>query len=125
MRSVIMVLGVAALLGGCQTTRVAEMSYSEQQAFVQQMVELCGKQGFGPGTPQHVDCVNQEIRREALARESRAANGARFSAALGAGMQGVSQGYYNAAAQSQANMPRTYSCRRNPAPVGYSSVTCQ
>lgn len=119
--------GLAALaLAGCAGRKqVAEMSYAEQQAFVQDLAAKCAEQGYGPENPQHMNCVNHEVRREVITRQNAQVQQQRVGQAIAAGMQGYGNSLQASAA---ANRPITCTSRSGSyilgAPVTSVNTTC-
>lgn len=114
-------LGVcAAVLAGCTKT-VEEMTFTEREQLRVAIEKSCVEQGTVPGTQRYGNCLVAEANREIYTR--RRDNHRRHEAAeaIGAGMQNVSQGYYNAAASGSSG---TTTCTRVPSPAGYAKVRC-
>jgi hypothetical protein len=103
---------VSAVLVGCTQT-VDEMSYTQKKQVEKQVADRCTAQGYGPNSPERGACIRQEASREIYGRQAAQARQQRARYAIAAGMSGMSQGYYNAA----ASKPRTYNCHS----TGYSS----
>lgn len=118
----LLLVGLVVLVG-CQTKQIEEMSYSEQKALSQEIVKRCYAQGVKSGTKEMQLCTATEVRAENYRRKN--APRLQFDPSGAArALQGVSQGYYNAAAASRSSMGATVTCTRRPAPAGYTSVSC-
>lgn len=109
-------------LAGCQTKTVEEMNYTERKALAAELTKRCYAQGVKPNSPEFEACARVEVQREAYTRRDNKARFERGMAGIGQGLQNASQGYYRAAAQSQAN--RTVTCTNVAAPAGYAKVRC-
>lgn len=117
-------LALCAVIGfGCQTKQIQEMSYSEKQKLAGEIVQRCIDQGVKHDTPEMRACLQSEVQREHYTRQQNEIRLRRSMAAIGTGLNNVSQSY-SAAARSSAMTPTTVTCRRNPAPTGYSSISC-
>lgn len=122
-RAAVFVLAVG-VLAGCQTKTVHEMSHTEKKQLAAEIRKRCLAQGVRPGTKEDDICLRNEVAREFYVRE----NAPRWHfdpSGAATALQGVSQGYYNAAAQTRAGMSSSVTCTSRPAPAGYSSVTCR
>lgn len=120
MRLIIASLALLAL-GGCQTKQIEEMSYSERKALASDIQKRCYAQGVKPGSSEYEACARVEIQREDYTRRN--APRLEFNPQGAAvALQGVSQGYYRAAAQNQASTSVT--CTSAPAPAGHVSYRC-
>lgn len=58
----------AALLAGCQTQQVEEMTYTQQKELVNQIAMRCVKQGYGPQSGEFRQCYDAEFKREVALR---------------------------------------------------------
>lgn len=58
----------AALLAGCQTQQVEEMTYTQQKELVNQVAMRCVKQGYGPQSGEFRQCYDAEFKREVALR---------------------------------------------------------
>lgn len=63
----------AAVLAGCQTKTVEEMSYSERKVLVAEIQSRCYAQGVKPASPEYEQCSAVEVQREVATRKRRAA----------------------------------------------------
>lgn len=120
----ISVVALAVLvISGCQTKQIQEMSYKEKQVLAGQIVQRCMEQGVKSDTPEMRACIASEVQRENYTRQKNQAQFNRSMAAIGAGLSNASQSY-SAAASRTTYGSTTVTCRRNPAPTGYTSVSC-
>ena len=113
----------AVFISGCQTKQIQEMSYSEKQKLAGEIVQRCVDQGVKSGTAEMAACTQSEVIRENYTRQKNEIQLRRGMAAIGTGLSNASQSY-SAAARSPAMTPTTVTCRRNPAPTGYTSMSC-
>lgn len=81
-----------ALLAGCQTKPIAEMSYTEVKQLAGEITQRCYAQGVKPKSAEFEVCMRQEISREDATRASNQRRRMAAAAALG-----------NAGRQMQAN----------------------
>lgn len=110
------------VLAGCQTRQISEMSYSETKALAGEIVQRCIDQGVKPNSQEMRLCTQQEVYRENSMRVNNRAMVRRGAAAIGAGLQNASQGYYRAASRPSYNQSVT--CTNVAAPAGYAKVRC-
>ena len=112
-------LSAIAVLAGCQTQSVHEMSYTQQKAWAQTIAKKCIDQGIGYNHPEFKACLNAESRRDAATRYY---NGIKQQQAA----QAMSQGFYNAgAAYSRAATSNSATnCRSIRTPSGSINTTC-
>lgn len=122
MRFVVVLLAVF-VMSGCQTKQIQEMSYKEKQDLAGQIVMRCVDQGLKNDTPEMRACIASEVHRENYMRQKNKAQFNRSMAAIGAGLGNASRSYSTAASQPTYGST-TVTCRRNPAPTGYSSLSC-
>lgn len=121
MKTVIALVALG-VLAGCQTKQVEEMSYTEQKALAQQIVQRCYDQGVKTGTPEMNVCLQAEVNREKFKRRN--APRLKFNpAGAAAALQNTADGYNRAAANS-AGMNRTVTCNNVPSPTGMTKVRC-
>lgn len=113
----------ALVASGCQTKQIQEMSYKEKQDLAGQIVLRCTEQGVKSDTPEMRACIASEVQRENYTRQKNQAQFNRGMAAMSAGFANASRSY-SAAASRPTYGSTTVTCRRNPAPTGYSSVSC-
>lgn len=113
----------AVIVSGCQTKQIQEMSYSEKQKLAGEIVQRCVDQGVKHDTPEMRACLQSEVQREHYTRQQNQIRFRRSMAAIGTGLSNASQSY-SAAARIPAMTPTTVTCRRNPAPTGYTSMSC-
>lgn len=66
MRLVVVI--ATALLAGCQTQTVQEMSFSERSDLALEVVQRCADQGYGDGHPLQRACIEHEANREIVTR---------------------------------------------------------
>jgi hypothetical protein len=93
----ISVVVVCLLAAGCAERQIGEMDYSEKIALAGKLREKCTKEGFPPNSPRFMDCMTTEVQAENARRIAYAQWRQGAGMALAAGMNGVSQGYYQAA----------------------------
>ena len=122
MRTAVAILA-ALIVSGCQTKQIQEMSYKEKQDLAGQIVLRCMEQGVKSDTPEMRTCIASEVQRENYSRQKNQAQLNRSMAAIGTGLGNASRSY-SAAASRPTYGPTTVTCRRNPAPTGYSSLSC-
>lgn len=115
---------IAVVAAGCGPKSLSEMSYSERQALVDEIIKTCAAQGYGPGSTQHDACLMHEAKREADYR----VNSSAALRATGAAMAAAAQGYGNAMRQQTYSQPTT--CTSRPfsgnlgGPVSSVTTTC-
>lgn len=114
---------IGFVMSGCQTKQIQEMSYKEKQDLAGQIVLRCVEQGVKNDTPEMRACLASEVQRENYTRQKNHAQFKRSMAAIGAGLGNASRSY-SAAASRPTYGSTTVTCRRNPAPTGYTSVSC-
>lgn len=86
-----------AMLCGCQSKSVDEMSYTEVRQYAGQLVERCRKQGAKVGMEMQT-CINQEARSD----EAKRRNAIQTRQAIGAALAEAGQAYDRSI---QANRP--------------------
>lgn len=118
----VLIIGLAAVaLAGCQSTkRVSEMSYSEINQLADQIIQRCLDQGVKKNTPEMNTCTRIEANREIASRDNARVRQARAMSAIGDSLQGVSDGYYRAAAQPNNSV----SCNTRPLGAGQYATNC-
>lgn len=110
----------AALLAGCQTKQIGEMSYADRQKLAGEIAARCQAAGAMHPSPQFDQCVEVEIQAEDARRQRAAADMAAFRERLsraGASMQATGAGMMNSARQ-----PAT--CRTVQGPDGAWTTAC-
>lgn len=61
-----------AILAGCQSKPIEQLSYTETKQLAQQLHKRCADQGAPQGSAEFELCMKQEIGREASIRNERA-----------------------------------------------------
>lgn len=122
MRIITVTLAVL-IISGCQTKQIQEMSYKERQELAGQIVKRCVDQGVKNDSHQMHSCIAAEVDRETYTRQQNLAKFRRGMAGMSAGMAAASRSYADAANRT-AYSSRTVTCRSNPAPTGYTSISC-
>ena len=116
-------LAALALIGGCQTKSVNEMSYTEVKQYAASLVARCKAEGAKPGAETQA-CINQEARADEYRRVKNIQTRRRIGAALADAGEGMQR---NAAIMST---PRPLNCTSTPSsswvggPVGQVRTTC-
>lgn len=65
-------IALLAILAGCQSKPIEQMSYTETKQLAQQLHKRCADQGAPQGSPEFDICMKQEIGREASIRQENA-----------------------------------------------------
>jgi hypothetical protein len=89
----------AAILAGCQSKPVSEMSYAEVKQYGAELIARCKAEGAKPGAETQA-CINQEARADEAKRQNAAAT----RQAVGMALAGASLSYGQSL---QANRPAT------------------
>lgn len=88
-------LACIALVAGCQTQPVQEMSYTQQKEWARGIYDSCQAQGVPAN--EMAQCLDAESRRDSLLRYRNAVNQRNFGREMGRAMQRQSDHYYRMA----------------------------
>ncbi len=97
MKKIVMLAALAALIAGCQSKSVDEMSYSEVKQYAAALVDRCKAQGAKDGAEMQT-CINQEARSDEYKRRKAIHDRQVIGAAIAAAGDGYAKGM-------QANRP--------------------
>jgi len=107
------------IAAGCQTQPVNEMSYTQQKAWAQIIVQKCVDQGIGYNHPELKACMDAEARRDAASRYRNGIQQQRTANAISAGFTNAGAAYSNA-----ANSNRNVNCTSVKSPSGSVNTRC-
>lgn len=115
-------LVAAALVAGCQSQPIEEMSYSEYRALFGELHKRCAQQGFPDNHPESRFCIQQELNREVATRHNNAEARQRFAAGMAAaGAQMQASAMHQ---QTLSAINRPVNCTSTPGMNGVIRTNC-
>lgn len=124
MKNVVLLAVVAAVLSGCQTKPVAEMSYSELMETSRDIQKRCEEQGAIHPSPEFEICIRQEVRREHATRASNREARAALADAVGGGLSSMGNAYNAAAQVNTYSYSPPITCTSTRTPSGSFTTRC-
>lgn len=88
-------LACLAIVAGCQTQPVQEMTYTQQKAWAKGIYDSCQAQGVR--VDEMAQCLDAESRRDSLVRHRNAVTRREFGRDMGRAFQRQSDHYYRMA----------------------------